>query len=228
VSGNDLPFLQQKKVPFSWAWWKTAFHALFYWLCLTCCLAYFRGLTIVLFYLFFKKIYLFIICKYTVAVFRHSRRGSQILLRMVVSHHVVAGIWTPDLWKSSQVLLPTEPSHQPVLFYLGLSDYFPFLSILVRLLLVFEGWYCCCCCCSFVVFCLFVCFLLFAWMTVQYWRLNLGHWIILKLNNFPTLGFSSLRIMIFVRFTFKSKTTVLVIFGFLSTPTPRIVLRKYS
>jgi hypothetical protein len=28
--------------------------------------------------IFFLKIYLFIICKYTVAVFRHSRRGSQI------------------------------------------------------------------------------------------------------------------------------------------------------
>jgi hypothetical protein len=41
---------------------------------------------------FFFKIYLFIICKYTVAVFRHSRRGRQILLQMVVSHHVVAGI----------------------------------------------------------------------------------------------------------------------------------------
>jgi hypothetical protein len=41
---------------------------------------------------FFLKIYLFIICKYTVAVFRHSRRGRQILLQMVVSHHVVAGI----------------------------------------------------------------------------------------------------------------------------------------
>jgi hypothetical protein len=35
---------------------------------------------------------LFIICKYTVAIFRHSRRGSQISLWMVVSHHVVAGI----------------------------------------------------------------------------------------------------------------------------------------
>jgi hypothetical protein len=55
--------------------------------------------------------------KYNVAVFRHSRRGSQILLRMVVGHHVVAGIWTPDLWKSSQVLLPTEPSHQPIKLY---------------------------------------------------------------------------------------------------------------
>ena len=41
---------------------------------------------------FFFKIYLFIICKYTVAVFRHSRRGRQISLQVVVSHHVVAGI----------------------------------------------------------------------------------------------------------------------------------------
>jgi hypothetical protein len=38
------------------------------------------------------KIYLFIICEYTVAVFRHPRRGCQISLWMVVSHHVVAGI----------------------------------------------------------------------------------------------------------------------------------------
>jgi hypothetical protein len=40
--------------------------------------------------LFFN--YLFIICKYTVADFRLTRRGRQISLRMVVSHHVVAGI----------------------------------------------------------------------------------------------------------------------------------------
>ena len=45
-----------------------------------------------LFFLFFFKIYLFITCKYTVAVFRHTRRGRQISLQMVVSHHVVAGI----------------------------------------------------------------------------------------------------------------------------------------
>jgi hypothetical protein len=30
-------------------------------------------------------IYLFIICKYTVAVFRHTRRGSQISLQVVVT-----------------------------------------------------------------------------------------------------------------------------------------------
>ena len=56
-------------------------------------------------FLLFKiclNIYLFIICKYTVAVFRHTRRGSQIWLWMPVSHHVVAGIWTQDLWKSIQ------------------------------------------------------------------------------------------------------------------------------
>jgi hypothetical protein len=68
-----------------------------------------------IFFFFFKD--LFIICKYTEAVFRHSRRGRQISLRMVVSHHVVAGIWTPDLRKSSRVLLPTEPSHQPQYFF---------------------------------------------------------------------------------------------------------------
>jgi hypothetical protein len=33
-----------------------------------------------------------IIHKYTVAVFTHTRRGRQISLRVVVSHHVVAGI----------------------------------------------------------------------------------------------------------------------------------------
>jgi hypothetical protein len=37
---------------------------------------------------FLKKIYLFIfnVCEYTVAVFRHTRRGHQIPLQMVVSH----------------------------------------------------------------------------------------------------------------------------------------------
>jgi hypothetical protein len=43
------------------------------------------------FFFFFFKIYLFIICKYTVAVFKRTRRGRQISLWMVVSHHVVAG-----------------------------------------------------------------------------------------------------------------------------------------
>jgi hypothetical protein len=40
---------------------------------------------------FFKNLFI-IISKYTVAVFRHTRRGRHISLPMVVSHHVVAGI----------------------------------------------------------------------------------------------------------------------------------------
>ena len=39
----------------------------------------------------FFMIYLFHLFEYTVAVFRHSRRGHWIPLQMAVSHHVVAG-----------------------------------------------------------------------------------------------------------------------------------------
>jgi hypothetical protein len=38
------------------------------------------------------KIYLFNICKCIDTLFRHTRRGHQIPIRMVVSHHVVARI----------------------------------------------------------------------------------------------------------------------------------------
>jgi hypothetical protein len=44
-----------------------------------------------LFFFFNYLFYLFITCKYTV-VFRRTRRGRQISLWVVVSHHVVAGI----------------------------------------------------------------------------------------------------------------------------------------
>ena len=56
--------------------------------------------TILVLLLLFKT-YLFYVYEYTVAVFRHSRRGRQIPSQMVVSLHVVAGNWTQDLWKSS-------------------------------------------------------------------------------------------------------------------------------
>ena len=64
--------------------------------------------------LFFLRFVCFMV-KYTVTVFRHTRRrGHRILLQVFVSHHVVAGIWTQDLRKSSQwVLLTAEPSLQP-------------------------------------------------------------------------------------------------------------------
>jgi hypothetical protein len=42
-----------------------------------------------LFFFFFKD--LFYLYEHTVAVFRHTRKGHQIPLQMVVSHHVVAG-----------------------------------------------------------------------------------------------------------------------------------------
>ena len=38
----------------------------------------------------FLKIYLFHVCEYTVTVSRHTRRGHQIPLKMVINHHVVA------------------------------------------------------------------------------------------------------------------------------------------
>jgi hypothetical protein len=42
----------------------------------------------------------------------HTRRGHQIPWKMVVSHHVVAGNWTQDPWKSSQCSEPTlQPKH---------------------------------------------------------------------------------------------------------------------
>jgi hypothetical protein len=68
----------------------------------------------VLFFFFFK-IYLFIICKYTVAVFRHTRRGSQISSSMVVSH-----MWLLNSQPSEEqsVLLTTEPSLQLEAFIL--------------------------------------------------------------------------------------------------------------
>ena len=62
-------------------------------------------------FFFFRFIYSLYVS--TLWLSSDSRRGCQISLQMVVSHDVVAGIWTLDLWKNSRVLLPTEPSHQP-------------------------------------------------------------------------------------------------------------------
>jgi hypothetical protein len=39
----------------------------------------------------FLKIYLIYLYGYTVADFRHTRRGHRIPLQIVVSHHVIAG-----------------------------------------------------------------------------------------------------------------------------------------
>ena len=55
----------------------------------------------------------FIIQKYTVAVFRHARKGHQISLWVVMSHHVVAGIWTQELQKSNQSSYPLSHLSSP-------------------------------------------------------------------------------------------------------------------
>jgi hypothetical protein len=73
-------------------------------------------------FFFFKDLFI-IICKYTVAVFRHTKRGHQISLQMVASHHVVARIWTQELQQS--VLLTPELSLRvpcfPLLYYILLK-----------------------------------------------------------------------------------------------------------
>ena len=62
------------------------------------------------FFFFFRFIYLY---EYIVAVFGHTRRGHQIPLQMVVSHHVEC--WELNLGplEEQSVLLTTEPSLQP-------------------------------------------------------------------------------------------------------------------
>jgi hypothetical protein len=60
--------------------------------------------------LFFFNFFI-IISKYIIAVFRCTRRERQISLWMVVSHHVVAGIWT---WKkNSQCSYPLSHLTSP-------------------------------------------------------------------------------------------------------------------
>jgi hypothetical protein len=59
--------------------------------------------------------------KYTVAVLRCTRRGRQISLQMVVSHRVVAGIWTQDLRKSSQCSQPLSHLSSPTSCFLLLK-----------------------------------------------------------------------------------------------------------
>jgi hypothetical protein len=71
-----------------------------------------------LFFFFFFKIYLFIICKYTVAVFRHSRRGHPIRLQMAGNCYKSLHSWqgcTPSCcclpWGFSKGLVLGSASH---------------------------------------------------------------------------------------------------------------------
>jgi hypothetical protein len=75
---------------------------------------------------FFKDLFI-IIYKYTVAVFRCAKRGHQVSLWVVVSHHVVAGNRTQDLQKSSQCSYPLSHLTSPPPFFLRESNVFYFL-----------------------------------------------------------------------------------------------------
>jgi hypothetical protein len=55
------------------------------------------SVNIFLFNIFFWRFYLFYVCEYTAALFRHTSRRHRIPLQMVVNHHVVSGNWTQDL-----------------------------------------------------------------------------------------------------------------------------------
>jgi hypothetical protein len=63
---------------------------------------------------FFKD--LFYLYEYTVALFRHTRRGHQIPLQVVVSHHVVAGNLNSGFLEEQSLLLTAEPSLQVIYF----------------------------------------------------------------------------------------------------------------
>jgi hypothetical protein len=53
--------------------------------------------------LFFYLLVFFYLYEYTTTVFRHTlEKCIRSPLQMVVNHHVIAGNWTQDLWKSSQ------------------------------------------------------------------------------------------------------------------------------
>ena len=74
-------------------------------LCLFFFLSFFLSFSLSLslslsFYLSFWCIYLSSI--YECPVFMHTRKGNQIPLQNIVSHHVGAGNWTQVIWKSSQ------------------------------------------------------------------------------------------------------------------------------
>jgi hypothetical protein len=63
-------------------------------------LASFNALIILDLLIYFMYIY-FYVYTYLFYVFMHTRGGHQIPLEMVMSHHVITGNWTQDLWKSS-------------------------------------------------------------------------------------------------------------------------------
>jgi hypothetical protein len=81
------------------------------------------------------KIYLFYVCEYTIAVFRHTRRGHQIPLQRASdpftdSCELPCGCWELNSGplEEQSVLLTTEPSLQPSLTVLEKQPFPPYLQ----------------------------------------------------------------------------------------------------
>ena len=85
-------------------------------------------------YNFLTDLFVWMICLH---VYLKVSRGHWIPLQMVVSHHVVAGNWTQDLWKNT-VLLTAEPSLQPQGFIL--KKYFTCQFLRKDLFLFVKEW----------------------------------------------------------------------------------------
>jgi hypothetical protein len=79
-----------------------------------------------------------IICKYTVAVFRHTRRGHHISLWMVVSHHVFAGTWAQGLGRAVSALSHWAFSLVPAVVFFWLCN--PLISELT-MAVIFGHYY---------------------------------------------------------------------------------------
>jgi hypothetical protein len=75
----------------------------------------------------FLNIYLLYISEYTITVFRHTRRGQQIPLEMVVSHHVIPGIELRSPGRVDSVLNMELPLQLLILYVMAMiSLYFEF------------------------------------------------------------------------------------------------------
>jgi hypothetical protein len=68
-----------------------------------------------------RFISLFNVCEYIVAPLRHTRRGRCIPLQMDLSHFVVAGNRTQNLWKSSLNLWAVSPAPSKYVFFFNIT-----------------------------------------------------------------------------------------------------------
>ena len=94
---------------------------------------------------FLKNDFLFIFCLWVQchSFFRNTRRGHQIPLQMVMSHLVVVGILTQDLWKKSQLLTSVI---SPALVFASLSKIkCPYMCGFLLASLIVFNWSVCLC-----------------------------------------------------------------------------------